>query len=78
MYYSGGYNPREARRREKGKWGKEGERAYIGDELATASQENPSSSQLCGKFSEKPHREAPAMPFLIHHCGSSLANIGLE
>ena len=63
---------------------KEGKRAYIGDVLATASQENPASSELCGKFSEK----LLLCPFsfvkgYLHksrswYCGSSLANIGLE
>lgn len=33
--------------------------------LATVPQENPARSQLCGKFSEKPHREAPVSS-LIH------------
>lgn len=35
-------------------------------QLVTVFEENLAGSQLCGKFSEKLHRDALSMSFLIH------------
>lgn len=52
---------------------KVGEHTYlVCYKLATAFLENPAGSRLCGKFSEKLHRNAPSVTFLINQSPHTL------